>query len=59
MDINKNDYLSLSEVDKGIKDVIKIPVLFNLKPVLLRAFNTAKNRLASKNKNGDDYVSRA
>ena len=28
IDMNGNGYLSLAEVDKGLRDVIKIPVLF-------------------------------
>ena len=28
IDVNGNGYLSLAEVDKGLRDVIKIPVLF-------------------------------
>lgn len=38
MDVNGNGYLSLAEIDKGMRDVIQIPALFNLKPVLMRAF---------------------
>ena len=40
-------------------DVLNLPQLFNLKPVLMRAFQAAKNKLPSKNPHGDDYVSRA
>lgn len=58
-DVNGNGYLSLAEVDKGARDVLQLPPLFKLKPVLIRAFNTAKSRLKSKNSYGDDYVSRA
>ena len=38
MDVNGNGYLSLAEVDKGMRDVVQLPELFNLKPVLMRAF---------------------
>jgi len=38
IDVNGNGYLSLAEVDKGMRDVIKLPILFQLKPVLMRAF---------------------
>jgi len=38
MDLNGNGILSLAEVDKGMRDVIKLPILFDLKPVLMRAF---------------------
>lgn len=58
-DVNGNGYLSLAEVDKGAIDVLNLPQLFNLKPVLMRAFSSAKNKLKSKNSYGDDYVSRA
>jgi hypothetical protein len=57
--VNNNGYLSLAEIDKGMRDVVGIPILFNLKPVLMRAFQSAKNKLPAKNKHGDDYVSRA
>ena len=40
--MNGNGYLSLAEVDKGMRDVISLPALFDLKPVLMRAFTAAK-----------------
>ena len=42
-----------------MRDVIQLPLLFDLKPVVMRAFQAAKNKLVSKNAHGDDYVSRA
>jgi hypothetical protein len=42
-----------------MRDVLNLPALFNLKPVLMRAFQAAKNKLKSKNSHGDDYVSKA
>ena len=59
VDVNSNGYLSLAELDKGMRDVIKIPVIFDLKPVIMRAYQTAKNKLKSNNSHGDDYISRA
>ena len=44
-DVNGNGYLSLAEVDKGMRDVVQLPTLFGLKPVLMRAFQAAKIRL--------------
>jgi hypothetical protein len=38
MDVNSNGYLSLAEIDKGMRDIIKVPILFELKPVLIRAY---------------------
>jgi len=57
--VNGNGYLSLAEVDKGCTDVLNLPRLFKLKPVLMRAFNKAKTSLKAKSKYGDDYVSKA
>ena len=57
-DVNGNGFLSLAEVDKGFADVVKLPKLFAIKPVLIRAFNRAKDMVKSKSKYGDDYVSK-
>ena len=57
--MNKNGYLSLQETEKGMRDVLNLPQLFELKEVLGLAFNAAKKKLPSKNAQGDDYVSRA
>jgi hypothetical protein len=46
-------------VDKGIRDVLNLPELFERKPVIMRAFQAAKKKLKSKNPHGDDYVSKA
>lgn len=42
-DGNANGFLSLAEVDKGLRDVLKLPELFNVKPVIMRAFQASKN----------------
>ena len=57
--MNNNGYLSLAEIDKGLRDIIRLPVIFDLKPVIIRAFNAAKRKLKATNPHGDDYVSRA
>jgi len=44
LDNNNNGYISLAEFDKGLKDILEIPELFKTKPVILRAYNAAKNR---------------
>ena len=52
-----NGILSLAEVDKGIRDVLKIDEIFDAKPAIMRAFQIAKNRGASKRGDlGDDYI---
>ncbi len=55
-DVNGNGYLSLAEIDKGMRDVVRLPVLFELKPVLMRAFMAAKTKSKARSKYGDDYV---
>jgi Ca2+-binding EF-hand superfamily protein len=42
-DINGNGYLSLAEVDKGIRDAIESDKIFHAKPAIMRAFQMAKN----------------
>ena len=43
-DVNGNGYLSLAEIDKGMRDVVKLPQLFEAKPVLMRAYTAAKTK---------------
>ena len=56
MDMNGNNYLSLAEFDKGLRDILKLPDIFKLKKVSLRAFQAAKTAVKSSSKYGDDYV---
>lgn len=74
-DGNANGFLSLAEVDKGMRDVLKLPELFNIKPVIMRAFQASKNaHVHTKTRNraarnggwrpgkvlaGEDYVERS
>ena len=37
-DANGNGYLSLAEVDKGIRDALQSDALFDAKPAIMRAF---------------------
>jgi Ca2+-binding EF-hand superfamily protein len=56
MDCNKNGYLSLAEFDKGIRDVLNLPELFSLKKVLMRAYQTSKDKIKGKSKYSKEYV---
>lgn len=38
MDMNGNGYLSLAEIDKGMRDVLQSDMLFDAKPAIMRAF---------------------
>lgn len=59
MDCNGNGLLSLAEVDKGMRDVIKLPMLFDAKPVMMRAFQAAKNKVKSESKHGADFIEKS
>ncbi len=50
--------MSLAEVDKGMRDVVQLPILFSLKPVLMRAFTSAKTKVKAKSQYGDDYITK-
>jgi len=57
-DVNGNGYLSLAEVDKGLRDILNLDDIFDAKPVIIRAFNAAKG-LGTKEgveSKGNDYV---
>ena len=58
-DPNGNGYLSLAEVDKGCRDILQIHEIFDAKPVIMRAFQAAKNVNNKRNKpgsHGPDYI---
>jgi hypothetical protein len=58
MDMNGNGYLSLAEVDKGMRDVVKLPLLFKTKPVLIRAFVAAKRKSVSRSRHDDELITK-
>ena len=58
MDANANGYLSLAEVDKGVRDAIGSTALFSAKPVMQRAFRAAKGASKSADLRGPHYVGR-
>jgi len=56
-DPNGNGICSLAEIDKGIRDVLKIDEIFDAKPAIMEAFKIAKNCTKSKlGVQGDDYI---
>lgn len=57
-DPNANGFLSLAEVDKGIRDVLRLPDLFSIKQVIMRAFQAAKDLAPNKTKYSGDYIER-
>mmetsp|Transcript_55139 Transcript_55139/g.160907 ORF Transcript_55139/g.160907 Transcript_55139/m.160907 type:complete len:461 (-) Transcript_55139:83-1465(-) len=58
-DPNGNGYLSLAEVDKGVREVLQVDAIFNAKPAIMRAFQAAKNSVPSaEDSPGEDYVQR-
>ena len=59
--MNGNGYLSLAEVDKGIRDVLRSDHLFDAKPAIMRAFQYAKDYVPSKKSGnyGSDYIEKS
>jgi Ca2+-binding EF-hand superfamily protein len=43
MDVNGSGQLSLAEVDKGLRDILRIDDIFEVKPVIIRAFEQVKD----------------
>ena len=58
IDINGNGYVSLAELDKGVRDNMGQEALFDCKPALIRAHTAAKNKVKTKGEHGEDYVER-
>jgi hypothetical protein len=44
IDMNGNGYLSLAEVDRGIRDCLGLDKVFNCKSAIMRAFQAAKDK---------------
>jgi len=53
---NGNGILSLAEVDKAVRDILKVDQIFNAKPAIMRAFQIAKNSTKSNKDSGDDFI---
>mmetsp|Transcript_1160 Transcript_1160/g.2214 ORF Transcript_1160/g.2214 Transcript_1160/m.2214 type:complete len:203 (-) Transcript_1160:132-740(-) len=51
-DPNGNGHLSLAEIDKGLRDVLKLDDVFDCKPAIIRAYHAAKNKGKSSKKGG-------
>lgn len=56
LDPNGNGHLSLAEVDKGLKDVCGEALFKHAKPVIIRAFNAAKNAGGAQRGVNADYI---
>ena len=58
-DMNGNNLLSLAEVDKGLRDVLRLDDdLFQAKKAIFQAFNSSKHAVHIKGAHADDYVNR-
>ena len=59
-DPNGNGYLSLAEVDKGVRDVLSSSALFDvMEPAIRRAFQAAKGAADTKSKLGAEFVEKS
>ena len=59
IDVNGNGYISLAEVEKGLRDVICLDSIFDCKRAIARAFHASKNAVKTKSKHGANYIERA
>ena len=57
-DVNGNNWLSLAEIDKGLRDVLDMPEVFDAKPVIMRAYQASLHKVKSKNPLTEGLVSR-
>jgi len=57
MDKKKKKNLSYAEVEKGILEIIKLPALFDLPPVLRRAFDSAVSDIKNVDEEYEDVIS--
>jgi len=56
MNTNGNEYLSLAEVEKGIRDVLELDEVFDAKKAIFEAFSFAKNSSQAESKFGEDLM---
>ena len=56
IDPNKNGILSLQEVGRAIRGILKIDAVFDMQPAITRAFHIAKDSRPSKLGCGRDYI---
>lgn len=55
-DPNSNGYLSLAEVDKGMRDVLEIDELFDCKTAVNASFHYSKDKSQGDDEHGPDYL---
>ena len=55
-DLTRNGLLSRFEIDRGVRDVLKIDAIYDARPVIERAFDMAKNSQNPTKSRGGHYV---
>ena len=58
IDINKNGYASLAEIDKGLKEILHIPSIPGLHTMMLKAFELARVAKQSEEPRENDYITK-
>eukprot|EP00092_Neocalanus_flemingeri_P105206 GFUD01134808.1.p1 GENE.GFUD01134808.1~~GFUD01134808.1.p1 ORF type:complete len:186 (+),score=39.30 GFUD01134808.1:175-732(+) len=56
IDVNGNEYASLSEITKGVRDVLNLGDIFYCRPAINRAYHYARSVAKAKKKHDDDYL---
>jgi len=49
-DPNGNGMLSLTEIDRGVREILQCDHMFDVKPAIIRAFNSANKAFRKKGK---------
>ena len=58
VDENGNGFVSLAELDKKFRELVKVDRVFKAQPVLIRAHQAARFKVKTKSIHGPDYVER-
>eukprot|EP00090_Calanus_glacialis_P000251 TRINITY_DN10165_c0_g1_i1.p1 TRINITY_DN10165_c0_g1~~TRINITY_DN10165_c0_g1_i1.p1 ORF type:complete len:183 (-),score=50.60 TRINITY_DN10165_c0_g1_i1:189-737(-) len=56
IDVNDNGYVSLSEITRGVRDVLNLGDLFDCRPAINRAYHYSRSVSKSTKKHDDDYL---
>eukprot|EP00092_Neocalanus_flemingeri_P014895 GFUD01016087.1.p1 GENE.GFUD01016087.1~~GFUD01016087.1.p1 ORF type:complete len:183 (-),score=43.94 GFUD01016087.1:103-651(-) len=56
IDVNGNGYVSLSEITRGVRDVLNLGDVFDCRPAINRAYHYGRSVAQAKKKHDDDYL---
>jgi len=56
IDVNDNGYVSLSEITRGVRDVLNLGDVFDCRPAINRAFHYSRSVSKSAKTSDDDFL---